>query len=121
MTVRVAPCRWPVAGGRWPVAGGRWPWAISKTDLMSEADAAGGEDAPGGEDVPASEVVRRATAHYGADYPIDVQRWFQRGDCDGRDYLIGNPHTFRGRMGPTARMRTSASPSPSRTSRPWRR
>ncbi len=57
-----------------------------------------GEGASGDEDVPAVEAARRARARYGVDYPLDVQRWFQHSDCGGRDYLIGNPHTFRGRI-----------------------
>lgn len=29
---------------------------------------------------------------------VDEQLWIRTDGCDGRDYLVGNPHTFPGRM-----------------------
>jgi hypothetical protein len=30
--------------------------------------------------------------------PIDEQLWFLHLNCTGRHFILGNPHTFRGRM-----------------------
>lgn len=46
-----------------------------------------------------AEIVAMAKLHYGPDYPIDVRLWFTNDECEGRDYLTGNPHTFPGRLG----------------------